>query len=62
MRVSEQLRDGASLPREDWRGMDPRTRVVPAKKGRKAPYQRQARRRRESTWRTEYGSGGRDSQ
>ncbi|PSR30163.1 MAG: hypothetical protein C7B46_18190 [Sulfobacillus benefaciens] len=43
-RLSDKLRHGASLPRGHW-SVDPRPRVVPAQKGRHAPYRRTARRR-----------------
>ncbi|MCL5117036.1 MAG: hypothetical protein M1272_07800 [Firmicutes bacterium] len=45
MKVSERLEQGQSLPRGSWRGVDPRTKVVPAKKGQKSPYSRQSRRK-----------------
>lgn len=45
MKVSEQLESGRALPRGDWQGVDPRTKVVPPKKGKNAPYRRQARRK-----------------
>lgn len=48
MRVSEKLARGATLPQGSWHGVNPRTQVVPAKKGRKAPYRRQPRRKREA--------------
>ncbi len=44
MKVSEKVEQGQSLPRGSWHGVDPRTKVVPAKKGQKAPYSRQSRR------------------
>lgn len=47
MRVSDRLAQGASLPRGSWRGVNPQTQVVPAKKGQKAPYRRQPRRKRD---------------
>ena len=43
MRISDALKQGRSLPRQSWGGCDPRTKVVPAKKGRQAPYRRQPR-------------------
>lgn len=45
MRVSEKIAQGQSLPQGSWRGVDPRTKVIPAKKGKAAPYRRQARRK-----------------
>ncbi len=45
MRTHDYLRQGGTLPRGSWRGTDPRTKVVPAKKGQKAPYRRQPRRK-----------------
>ena len=47
MRVSEHLAQGQKLPRGDWHGVDPRVRVVPAKKGQTAPYRRKPRRQGE---------------
>lgn len=45
MNVSQKVVQGQPLPRGSWRGVDPRTKVVPAKKGTKAPYRRQSRRK-----------------
>lgn len=47
MKVSEKLAQGRSLPRGTWHGVDPRTKVVPARKGQSAPYRRHDRRRRD---------------
>lgn len=55
MRVSEKIAQGAVLPRGSWHGVDPRTQVVPAKKGRKAPYRRQPRRKQDAALRSQDG-------
>ena len=57
MRVSEHLAQGRPLPRGDWHGVDPRTHVVPAKKGRSAPYRRQPRRQGDRPERNAEGRG-----
>lgn len=44
MTLSKKLAQGQALPRGHWHGVDPRTKVVPAKKGKQAPYQRKSRR------------------
>jgi hypothetical protein len=49
MRTHDYLRQGGSIPRGSWRGIDPRTKVVPAKKGKAAPYRRQPRRKGEDS-------------
>jgi hypothetical protein len=46
-RLSDHLKNGRSLPRGSWHGVDPQSRVVPAKKGRRAPYHRQTRRQQD---------------
>lgn len=46
MKTSDRLRRGQRLPRGSWQGVHPRMRVIPARKGRKAPYRRQPRRRK----------------
>lgn len=45
MKVSEKVAQGQSLGRGSWQGVDPRTKIVPPKKGKKAPYRRQFRRK-----------------
>lgn len=47
-RWSDRLREGVKLPRRLW-PIHPRTKVVPPKRGRKAPYKRKARRKGEDT-------------
>ncbi len=49
MRLSERIEQGQSLPRGQWGPVDPRTRVVPAKRGKGALYQRQPRRKADHT-------------
>lgn len=45
MRVTEKIAEGKRLGRGRWGQVDPRTRVVPAKRGKHVPYQRQSRRK-----------------
>ncbi|PSR31232.1 MAG: hypothetical protein C7B46_17080 [Sulfobacillus benefaciens] len=49
VKISDKLAQGAALPRGDWHGVIPRTQVVPAKNGRKAPYRCRPRRRQGRT-------------
>lgn len=44
---SKKVAQGQALPRRSWHGVNPRTKAVPAKKGRKVPYCRQTRRKGE---------------
>ncbi|PSR32456.1 MAG: hypothetical protein C7B44_15350 [Sulfobacillus thermosulfidooxidans] len=47
MRTHDYLQQGGSLPRGSWHGVNPATQVVPPKKGKRAPYRRQSRRKGE---------------
>ena len=53
MKISEQLAQGRSLPRASWGTLDPRTQIVPAQKGGRAPYHRKPRRQADRNYREE---------
>ena len=47
VKLSEKIAQGYALPRGDWQDVDPRTKIVPPKRGKHAPYRRQPRRKGE---------------
>lgn len=47
VKLSEKIAQGYALSRGNWEDVDPRTKVVPPKRGKQAPYRRQTRRKGE---------------